>query len=240
MKCDNCGNTIEKNTLVCPFCNKELKSPDEEIEVLDDTNVVEENKEPSIISSEDVLIEDSEEYADIITVPLVLSEEVPLIETEDKSVDEVPEKVYEPIVNSENIVPLPPKRTLLYRIKDFYNSWFEGYEKAAEIKVDNRETRLSLDKIYENNADFEAKKKINFQDVTMTWLICFVVGFIIFFLFTAISFMIDIAVGDHNNIPLLTVIIPIFQIGIPLILIGFGWVIGILYSYFKKRNVKNR
>lgn len=300
MKCDNCGKTIEDaNALTCPFCNAELKSPTEEIEVLDEEvkeeePKVEESLEPSIISSEEISIDSigvekpkkkknkkkkksdeseeaqeeikdeeekeekvvEEDLADKIEVPIEqvspteevqeeTKEEVEdTVQTEEQVVEEQTsdesDKAYEPFVEADNVVPLPPKKTIWYRIKDFYRSWFEGYEKLPEIKVDNRETRLTLDKIYEKSSKEAEEKKISGNDVAIVWLACFVFAFIAFFMLTALSFIVDIIVGDKNNTSILTVIIPVFQIGIPIFFVSFGWLIGIVYSYIKRNKKRNR
>ena len=161
---------------------------------------------------------------------------------EEEKVEEIPQEEVkeEPFVEAENVVPLPPKKTLGYRIKDFYRSMFEGYEKLPEIKVDDRETRLTLDKIYEKTSKEAEDKKISGNDVAIVWLACFVFAFIAFFVLTAISFIIDIIVGDKNNTSILTVIIPVFQIGVPIFFLAFGWLIGIVYSYIKRNKKRNR
>ena len=171
----------------------------------------------------------------VYDIPKIISSEEYVLENTQE-----PEDVYDPFVKSDNIVPLPPKKTILYRIKDFYSSLFEGYEKAEEIKVDDREARLTLDKIYDANSKKLREKRIHINEVVMVWLMCFVFSFFSFFVFTCISFIIDIAFGSHNNIPLLMYIIPFFQIGVPLILTCGGWVIGIIYSFIKHSKKSNR
>lgn len=268
MKCDKCGKTIKTDALICPFCKTELKSPTEEVEVLDDEVKeeieVEETLEPSIVSSEEISIQNldvekhkneenkeneveeensnenvQEKIETSSDTEEIAAEELNEANNDEKVSEENTDEVYEPFVESDNIVVLPPKKTIWYRIKDFYNSWFEGYEKMPEIKVDDRETRLTLDKIYEKSSRAAQEKKISSNDVIMVWLACFVAAFIAFFILTVISFIVDIIVGDKNNTSLLTVIIPVFQIGIPVFLIAFGWLIGIVYSYVKRSNRKN-
>ncbi len=297
MKCDNCGKLLGANILKCPNCGNEIKSPEENIEVLDTEEEVEVHNEPSIISSEEISLDNIEDSKVIDEKEESFKEETPVVEEEkpkkkkkkkkkskkeDNSQEEPKEEVkeednkaeeqkeettseenlddqnddtliakeaevveeapviYEHIVNGDEVVPLPPKKNLAYRIKDFFNSWFEGYEKASEIKSDDRTTRLTLDKIYDDTNKKQRDKKIDSNDVFMFWLACFVVSFISFFIFTCISFIIDIAAGKHNNIPLLTFIIPAFQIGIPILLTGFGWLWGIIYSLIKRNGNKNR
>ena len=200
------------------------------------------NQEPQIISSKDITEEDKEkEQPELIMEPTIIAEsiedvsELPNQSVEGNENEEENTGSYEPFVDSESIVPLPPKKTLKYRIKDFYRSWFEGYEKAPEIKVDDRETRLTLEKIYERSTKEAQEKPISSADVGMVWLICFVIAFISFFMLTVLSFIVDIILGDANNTSLLTVIIPVFQIGVPLFFILFGWAIGIVYSYIKRK-----
>ena len=293
MKCDNCGKLLGANILKCPNCGNEIKSPEEDIEVLDTEEEVEVHNEPSIISSEEISLDNIEDSKVIDEKEESFKEETPVVEEEkpkkkkkkkkkskkeDNSQEEPKEEdnkaeeqkeettseenlddqnddtliakeaevveeapvIYEHIVNGDEVVPLPPKKNLAYRIKDFFNSWFEGYEKASEIKSDDRTTRLTLDKIYDDTNKKQRDKKIDSNDVFMFWLACFVVSFISFFIFTCISFIIDIAAGKHNNIPLLTFIIPAFQIGIPILLTGFGWLWGIIYSLIKRNGNKNR
>lgn len=274
VKCDKCGKTIDADALSCPFCDAEIKAETEEIEVLgeEETNVVEESGEPSIISSEEISIDtlnvetpkkkkkkkkkgskekegpETEETHEISAVPMDGEAEITEEAVEEKKEEEKLQEgiedddteKYEPFVDSEDVVPLPPKKTLLYRIKDFYHSWFEGYEKAPEIKVDDRETRLTLEKIYEKSSKEAAAKPISANDVSIVWLACFVLAFILFFILTTISFIIDIIVGEHNNNSLLTMIIPVFQIGLPVFLITFGWLIGIVYSYIKRKTNRNK
>ena len=336
MKCDNCGKLLGANILKCPNCGNEIKSPEEDIEVLDTEEEVEVHNEPSIISSEEISLDNIEDSKVIDEKEESFKEETPVVEEEkpkkkkkkkkkskkeDNSQEEPKEEdnkaeeqkeettseeniieepkeednkaeeqkeevkeeksseednkaeeqkeettseenlddqnddtliakeaevveeapvIYEHIVNGDEVVPLPPKKNLAYRIKDFFNSWFEGYEKASEIKSDDRTTRLTLDKIYDDTNKKQRDKKIDSNDVFMFWLACFVVSFISFFIFTCISFIVDIAAGKHNNIPLLTFIIPAFQIGIPILLTGFGWLWGIIYSLIKRNGNKNR
>ena len=197
-------------------------------------------QEPQIISSKDITEEEKkEEQPELVMEPTIIAESIQDVsELPNQSVEVNEEEhtgSYEPFVDSENIVPLPPKKTLKYRIKDFYRSWFEGYEKAPEIKVDDRETRLTLEKIYERTTKEAQEKPISSADVGMVWLICFVIAFISFFVLTVLSFIVDIILGDANNTSLLTVIIPVFQIGIPSFFILFGWAIGIVYSYIKRK-----
>ena len=89
--------------------------------------------------------------------------------------------------------------------------------------------------VYEKSAKEAQAKPISSADVGMVWLVCFVIAFISFFVLTVLSFIVDIILGDANNNSLLTVIIPVFQIGIPSFFILFGWAIGIVYSYIKRK-----
>ncbi len=203
-----------------------------------------EDQEPQIISSKEVTEEDKEEKVELVMEPTIIAESIQdVAELPNQSVEMSEEEhtgSYEPFVESDTIVPLPPKKTLWYRIKDFYRSWFEGYEKAPEIKVDNRETRLTLEKIYEKSTKEAQEKPVSSGDVGMVWLVCFVIAFISFFVFTVISFIVDIILGDANNTSILTVIIPLFQIGLPCFFILFGWAIGLVYSYIKRKADRNK
>ena len=194
----------------------------------------EENNEDNKKDSEEVITKEVTDNT-VYDIPKIISSEEYVIENTQE-----PEDAYEPFVKSDEIVPLPPKKTLLFRIKDFYNSMFEGYEKAEEIKVDDREARLTLDKIYDTNSKKLKEKRIHMNEVVMVWLMCFVLAFFLFFVFTCISFILDIAFGSHNNIPLLVYIIPFFQIVIPSILTCSGGLIGVIYSVVKHSKKSNR
>ena len=61
MKCDNCGKLLGANILKCPNCGNEIKSPEEDIEVLDTQDEVEVHNEPSIISSEEISLDNIED-----------------------------------------------------------------------------------------------------------------------------------------------------------------------------------
>ena len=220
--------------------SSEEKNDEENTSEEESTDNVEEKEESSQETEvkeekEEVNNTDPNNENTVYDIPKIISSEEYVLENTQE-----PEDAYTPFVRSDEIVPLPPKKTILFRIKDFYNSWFEGYEKAEEIKVDDREARLTLDKIYDNNSKKFREKRIHMNDVVMIWLVCFVLSFFSFFVFTCISFITDIAFGSHNNVPLLMYIIPFFQIGIPTFLMTCGWLLGIVYSFIKHTKKSNR